>query len=705
VLNVTGDGYLPVSSVYHRESSGATYLLERVQTIPFNAGSDQTLNFPPPLKREQPTDRRPATVKLKAGSLRNGAGPYFGPATASGAYLDPSQRALPGDYDATSLGGADQSLISFGALYVTFKDGLGQPLQLVDGATADIRIPLPVDRNPATAGATIPIWYYDPLDGYWKEEDNKGKLDGDAYIAQVKHFSTINMDVGTVGDAVCVRVEVDFLKTPADRILRATLTLPGGGTQVKQNTLDVQLNAVYRLLPNQTLTFDIRRADGSDYPEFVLRDRRNGDAVIASKSLNLVNADKMDGIDLWPESPFDDCKPFVLVTGDIDAPAEFYTRKDANATDPEASGRAQAYYQLMDPNGDRENFQEWLTLNGFQPSPTGDGGFSFPPAAQVVSVAYLNHGDLGSGRKMHCRKDADRVACFVDNYATDGDIANAFNLDPAGAVVAQEANSGTGFATVAMEFAAVEGINNLGNYDFSDAKVVKFFTFGGGGARVTEAALDRVSGNRWQPNVCMVCHGGNVPGSFVVKDAGGNEIPGGGDFPTSAAAVNALSAAQKAGLVAAFKGDMSSFREFDLGNLRNLQGTNPENKMKQLNCNYVRHTQPNAEITDVIATWYASPACTEAGSPTQNEYLPASFVGANAGIYRDVTARVCRTCHIAQQGLEMIEHDGYPWSSMTGAQPYTCSQVMPQAFIPYHAYWMEGMHGKVLAKYGSAGCP
>lgn len=30
---------------------------------------------------------------------------------------------------------------------------------------------------------------------------------------------------------------------------------------------------------------------------------------------------------------------------------------------------------------------------------------------------------------------------------------------------------------------------------------------------------------------------------------------------------------------------------------------------------------------------------------------------------------------------------------------------MPQAFIPYHAYWMEGMHGKVLTKYGAAPCP
>ncbi len=391
VLNVTGDGYLPVSEVFHRDSSGGVYRLERVRVTTFDGGTGATLTLEPPLRRDNPNkDAKPATVEIKGGSLSNASGVYTGTVTASGAILDPSALALPGDYDGLTQTNENQALISAGAIYLSLKDSSGAPLQLTPPSVSTIRIPLPANQNPATATPTIPLWYYDDAKGFWHLEGT-GTLAGDAYVADVKHFSTINMDHGTVGNAVCTKVELDFLNTPDERTLRLTMTLPGGGTQIKQKVLDSELNAIFRMLPNQTLSFELLRADGTAFPQFVLKDRRNADAPIPSKSITPPNADQMVGVNLWPDPPFDDCLPHVLVTGDLGAlPAyDFLTRKNANATDADASGRADAYYKVMDPNGTRTSLQAWLTTNGFQPTAAPGGGFTFAPAAQVVSVSYL----------------------------------------------------------------------------------------------------------------------------------------------------------------------------------------------------------------------------------------------------------------------------------------------------------------------------
>ena len=87
----------------------------------------------------------------------------------------------------------------------------------------------------------------------------------------------------------------------------------------------------------------------------------------------------------------------------------------------------------------------------------------------------------------------------------------------------------------------------------------------------------------------------------------------------------------------------------------------------------------------------------------QNAYTPPGFSGANAGIYTDVVAHVCRTCHIAQTGFEMTT-TGYPWSTMTSSPPYTCSVDMPQALVPHNVYWLDGLHEKVLTRYGLPPC-
>jgi hypothetical protein len=64
VLSITGDGYFPISRVFHRESSGGTYTLERVQVSTFNAGTSQELTL-------APADAIPGGNLAVAAALRN----------------------------------------------------------------------------------------------------------------------------------------------------------------------------------------------------------------------------------------------------------------------------------------------------------------------------------------------------------------------------------------------------------------------------------------------------------------------------------------------------------------------------------------------------------------------------------------------------------------------------------------------------------
>ena len=109
-----------------------------------------------------------------------------------------------------------------------------------------------------------------------------------------------------------------------------------------------------------------------------------------------------------------------------------------------------------------------------------------------------------------------------------------------------------------MEYSEVEDISDLSEYGYDDARVVKFFSFAaedkeGNRDRVDLVELDSLRKLRRQPHVCMVCHGGRFPL----------------DFPSSK---EEFDDANKEELVAAFKTSRSSFREFDLGSIRNLQG-------------------------------------------------------------------------------------------------------------------------------------
>jgi uncharacterized protein YfaP (DUF2135 family) len=139
----------------------------------------------------------PARVELPANSLvrPNGTPPVGNVAVA----LTPVQpaidvNAMPGEYRVV-VGNGTSLMESWGAINVTLTDSEGTRLNLGQGKTATIQIPVSTRSNDRPA--TIPLFYFDESVGLWKQE-GQAALEGVApnqyYKGTVSHFTYWNAD-------------------------------------------------------------------------------------------------------------------------------------------------------------------------------------------------------------------------------------------------------------------------------------------------------------------------------------------------------------------------------------------------------------------------------------------------------------------------------------------------------------------------------
>ncbi len=143
---------------------------------------------------------------------------------------------------------------------------------------------------------------------------------------------------------------------------------------------------------------------------------------------------------------------------------------DARIPETNDPGYAESYYGCVDPEGKRSTLSDWKQLN------------EFDDASTTVSANYINAFDLGFGRKMSCKKDSQRTACYVDNF-----------LDPKG-----KSNFA---ATVVME--RMEPAETCS----PDKSLIAFFAYDKDGQRINKLALDS-EGPKSIPESCYTCHGG-----------------------------------------------------------------------------------------------------------------------------------------------------------------------------------------------------
>jgi hypothetical protein len=349
---------------------------------------------------------------------------------------------------------------------------------------------------------------------------------------------------------------------------------------------------------------------------------------------------------------------------------------DRFQTDTEAY--ALAYYAAVDPGVERDTLQRWLAKNRFG-----------QPGGEEVTAVFGDTRDLGYGRRMRARRNADdgTIAFVVENYL----------VNPGG---------GYGDTPLSIEAAAVQdarwrvGVNAI---EVSPAPgggdaYAKFFNFNPStGARDTTVDLDG-RGRKALPGVCLNCHGGRgdalgADGRF--RGPRNSASPDGGD---------AL------GKLHAF--EVSSLRFLDRAPWRRAD---QEAALKRLNqfvlCSW---PQPDGQAHGVpttlcsrrqlllgdLAPWQGSAApmliAAYGGDGMPNAayadtLLPAGWAGQEL-LYRSVVAPACRTCHLMRgTGLQSdIDFDSFAkfqgYAGRIKAHAVDRGN-MPLAKIVYDAYW------------------
>jgi cytochrome c5 len=629
---------------------------------------------------------------------------------------------MPGDYSATDQGGNPKSMESFGAGSVEIRSG-NQRFNLKAGMAATMRIP--VDATQLVGGATppptIPFLYYDEKTGVWTQ-DGVATLTGSgssaAYVKKIKHFSTMNADILKSGQS-CVAVEVDpaaGFTLPFD----VEVTLPPSVVnpaviQVRTLTVDSTKSNVIYNLPNNTnivLTPIISgvKPDGSvgNVPAgvFVVN---TGGPQISSSNLPPANPDGT----YYAESggvPTGPCGSRVTLTAlsvpPLSGGLEFLQGFHLQASNiselvPAVAANviqgAVDYYRWADPRELRASLNLFKSKNRF--------GQALAATEVEWDAQYANSGDLGFGRDMHCRRNvaddgAFDIACYVTNFGQ----PPIFEVDQ---IDADHALAGLNpEATVAMEFSRVENDPGAGSEFPNNDRAVKFYVYvtsDPNGPTIKKADLDGF-GERPVPQLCVVCHGGqvaNVPadpadptgptvGAFTSRD---DIMSMRSNFlPFDLHLYNFPAARSKAAQQTNFKNlNRDIVQQVAAGN--GLEGTAIVELIDAINPAAAATQQENA----VIANW-------DPGNPSSNDHK----------LYRDVFARACRTCHVALPFSAPSFTNKVDFQGQIGpVQLRVCSQkIMPHAKRTNDIFWTSlnpnmpaflQLYGQTLPGWSSLG--
>jgi hypothetical protein len=137
------------------------------------------------------------SLNFPANSIKiEGGGLYSGTVNAAIKFLDPNSNdignIMPGDLRALNSNEDEILLETFGMAAIELTSPTGQKLNVADGKTVELSIPLS-GAYLADAPSSIPLWYFDEINGIWKEEGSATKV-GNNYVGDVSHFTFWNCD-------------------------------------------------------------------------------------------------------------------------------------------------------------------------------------------------------------------------------------------------------------------------------------------------------------------------------------------------------------------------------------------------------------------------------------------------------------------------------------------------------------------------------
>ncbi|SDR66450.1 hypothetical protein SAMN04515667_0115 [Formosa sp. Hel1_31_208] len=147
-----------------------------------------------------------ASVALEGDYIKPDGTIYSGNVNVIMHHLDPVDEdmpdQMPGMLYAANAQNEERMLQTLGMLAVELRGDGGEDLNLAEGSTAEIRVPVDASLI-ATAPNTIPLWYFDETNGFWIEE-GQATLVGNEYIGNVSHFSFWNCDIPAEAVNLCI---------------------------------------------------------------------------------------------------------------------------------------------------------------------------------------------------------------------------------------------------------------------------------------------------------------------------------------------------------------------------------------------------------------------------------------------------------------------------------------------------------------------
>ena len=330
----------------------------------------------------------------------------------------------------------------------------------------------------------------------------------------------------------------------------------------------------------------------------------------------------------------------------------------------ETQETADAYYAAIDPQATKTTLNLWKSANGFD-------------LGADARAVYRNAADLGFGRVMSIRTNVDgSAAAYVENYVTLQE-----------AVTAVESGIRNGLlATVAMEYSAHPD-------DQNGVKYTKFYTFDGNDERITKIDLDG-RGEKFQPGLCVVCHGGR-PKPLVNGVYPDNGETGAHFLPW----------------------DLDTF-EFSDNPL--YTRTAQEGEFKKLN-QAALATYPDANISiggqwsgnpsrELIEGWYGDEGANMPAATFNGEFVPIGWrTPENGGptenpadveqLYLEVIGPNCRACHI-QRGRNYADSTQGEFIDFTTYEKFSNYRdkiidlvfeqgKMPDANVTFSNFWSE----------------
>ncbi|MFZ1397799.1 MAG: carboxypeptidase regulatory-like domain-containing protein, partial [Candidatus Promineifilaceae bacterium] len=236
VINAELDGYLPVSQIHI--GSAIEMLTLEFQPV-------ETVTFDPTVGVEA-EDSSGTQISVGPNQLVDADGNEpTGDVTLNMYTYDLTQEEMVGDMSGVNDQGEDVTMESAGAFYASFEDENGGELNVKEGETVEVSVPV-VEERP---DEVLTVWSYDPETGLWVEQGLATLEDG-RYVAEVSHFSYWNFDWEKRTPS-CIKLEVEASYLAANNPLNVRAVLQTNPTRVRDLSISQTTNVLINL-PNNT---------------------------------------------------------------------------------------------------------------------------------------------------------------------------------------------------------------------------------------------------------------------------------------------------------------------------------------------------------------------------------------------------------------------------------------------------------------------